>query len=190
MSNMKDFILNELEISKDIREKIDLIKQSNMDFNNFNNFKFVLKELDNFDVNFKLSNETINKNINNFVNKLINNLDSIIEKIPKQNVEKKFNNDFLNMLAEIDKYVNQMSSQIGITPKETKNLRQQLEETLNNPSNYNLKEKQIILLQKATEALKKQEELNKENKEIELEKSVIIDENFIEESKSKNKFKR
>ena len=65
MMNMKHFILNELPISSDIQNKIDFIKTSKLSYDDFSNFRFLMNNLDNFSVNYKLSEESIKRNINN-----------------------------------------------------------------------------------------------------------------------------
>ena len=87
MVNMKDFILNELPVSKDIQNKINHIKESSLRYDDFNSFKFLMNNLENFSINDKLSDDRIKHNINSFVSKFIKELDSLTEKIVPQNTQ-------------------------------------------------------------------------------------------------------
>lgn len=96
--NLKHFILNELPISNDIQNKIEFIKKSKLTYEDFGNFRFLMNSLDNFSVNYKLSEERIKRNINNFVHKLIGDLDSIVDKI--QNAQEQGQNETINALED------------------------------------------------------------------------------------------
>lgn len=87
MINMKNFILNDLPVSKDIQDKINHIKESSLRYDDFNSFKFLMNNLENFSINDKLSDDRIKHNINSFVSKFIKELDSLTEKIGPQNIQ-------------------------------------------------------------------------------------------------------
>ena len=101
LQKVKDFILHDLdEISEKIKEKIELIQNSNIDYKSFEKFKFALGQLDNFSIRSEISDQMQQKQINNFLNTFIPNLDEIIEKNSLNNPD----NIYLSLLAELNKF--------------------------------------------------------------------------------------
>ena len=82
---MAQYILNDIPISKDIREKIDFIKGSNLSYQGFNEFRFLMQELENFDVNKNLSENRIKSHLNTFITKLMKGLDKAVAEIEQSN---------------------------------------------------------------------------------------------------------
>ena len=85
MTRMAQYILNDISISKDIREKIDFIKDSNLSYQGFNEFRFLMQELENFDVNKNLSENRIKSHLNTFIAKLMKGLDKAVAEIEQSN---------------------------------------------------------------------------------------------------------
>ena len=101
LQKVKDFILHDLdEISEKIKEKIELIQNSNIDYKSFEKFKFALGQLDNFSIRSEISDQMQQKQINNFLNTFIPNLDEIIEKNSLNNPD----NIYLSLLTELNKF--------------------------------------------------------------------------------------
>lgn len=172
MMNMKHFILNELPISSDIQNKIDFIKASKLSYDDFSNFRFLMNNLDNFSVNYKLSEERIKRNINNFVHKLIKDLDSIADKV--QNAQEQGQNEAINTLEDKISFFDYSKSSNTL-----------FYEALARVSEFNEnKETDSIqmgnLIQEIEELLwNKEEDFNKEQKEILDELVSTLKEEFI-----------
>lgn len=137
--NMKDFILNELPISSEIKEKIDLVEKSKLSYEDFNNYRFLMKMLENYKPNYKLSEEKVKQNTNSFIANFIKDLNSIVENIKNQHHEKEIqkeldftkspNTSFYEILAIANNF------------KEQKNIdSQKAEEFLNNLDSLVLKQ--------------------------------------------------
>lgn len=169
---MKHFILNELPISSDIQNKIDFIKASKLSYDDFSNFRFLMNNLDNFSVNYKLSEERIKRNINNFVHKLIKDLDSIADKV--QNAQEQGQNEAINTLEDKISFFDYSKSSNTL-----------FYEALARVSEFNEnKETDSIqmgnLIQEIEELLwNKEEDFNKEQKEILDELVSTLKEEFI-----------
>lgn len=172
MMNMKHFILNELPISSDIQNKIDFIKTSKLSYDDFSNFRFLMNNLDNFSVNYKLSEESIKRNINNFVHKLIKDLDFIVDKV--QNTQEQGQNEAINTLENQTSFFDYSKSSNTL-----------FYEALARISEFNEnKETDNIqmgnLIQEVQELLwNKEEDFNKEQKEILDEIVSTLKEEFI-----------
>ncbi|GAD17853.1 hypothetical protein [Helicobacter fennelliae] len=172
MMNMKHFILNELPISSDIQNKIDFIKTSKLSYDDFSNFRFLMNNLDNFSVNYKLSEESIKRNINNFVHKLIKDLDFIVDKV--QNTQEQGQNEAINTLENQISFFDYSKSSNTL-----------FYEALARISEFNEnKETDNIqmgnLIQEVQELLwNKEEDFNKEQKEILDEIVSTLKEEFV-----------
>lgn len=125
MTNIASMILNDLPISKELREKIDFIKNSKMTFKDFNNFRLLINSLENFEPNPKLSKEMYKNQINekiafvlekleNYIQiinedvknkEIIQNSDNQTQELEKQNENEDLNEMqiFLNLIMEIEK---------------------------------------------------------------------------------------
>lgn len=166
---MKEFILNELPVSKEIKSKIDYIKESSLRYDDFNDFKFLMNNLENFSINDKLSQNKTKQNINNFIAKLIKDLDSIAEKIVPENTQKlkeaKLENTnqiyfdyqktadtlFYEALARVSEFNNKQEA----TKEEIGNLLESVSELLlNKEEEFN--EEQLNLLSDIEETLKEE----------------------------------
>ncbi|TLD91293.1 hypothetical protein LS74_009280 [Helicobacter magdeburgensis] len=91
MRSMAHYILNELSISEEIREKIEAIKNSYNSYQNFNDFRFLMQELESFRINEKMSENAIKANINNFIHRFIKKLNKILEESKEMEKEKEHN---------------------------------------------------------------------------------------------------
>ncbi|RDU61487.1 hypothetical protein [Helicobacter sp. MIT 14-3879] len=150
MKNMAHFILNDLPISSEIKEKIALIKSSKLDYQSFNDFRFLMTNLENFDVNYKLSENRIKAIINNFINKFVSNLNDFILKIKQEQTELELFN----------------SNTISTQEKQTESFKQNKDEYFYNST----PQAKFFLILAELENIKNKEEHTKEEMSILLEK--------------------
>lgn len=87
MTQTAQMILNDLQISPSIQEKISLIKNSKLNFEDFNNFRLLINSLENFEPNSNLSLQTQKNQINNKISSLIKNLEAFENKIKQEQQE-------------------------------------------------------------------------------------------------------
>lgn len=117
---MKDFILNELSVSNEIRKKIDFLSTIPLSFKDFNDFKFLIENLNNFKINDKLSESRVKMHLNRFVGNLVAELDRLVnnaeencKSIAREYYVKDDGGDsiFFGILARLSQVKNQEATQ-------------------------------------------------------------------------------
>ncbi len=195
MTQTASIILNELEISKELKEKIEFIKFSKMNFKDFNDFKILINSLENFEPNSKLSQETRKKQINEKIVHILEKLDNFIKIINdnkensnlEQDLNSKENLDAKENLNEKENLNNETNSN---KERFTKFLLKLDEFDTNEEAGLNEEEYQI-LLKEINELLTKdlsesENEFLKKIKEEVTRYGTIFKENLNEDSFKKN----
>lgn len=161
MTQTAQMILNDLQISQTIQEKINFIKKSKLDFEDFNNFRLLINSLENFEPNAKLSRKSQKEQINNKITFVLENLENFEKKIKEESTgnERKILNsrEFLNSNQDDRiKFLSFMQELETLSKESSKE--ENLKDLLGRISNFllnaeNLNENEIEILEKSKEAL-------------------------------------
>lgn len=160
-------ILNNLNsLSNEIREKINFIYESRLDFKHFEQFNLLLTNLHRFRLRDTMNENEFKENLSNYVNKLQKDLDSLIKHISddKDHSSYTHRNDItakffevMSLIAEFKSLRNEDGKNVDLDY--CKNLLQKIDEITNdsaddeNNVNSKLTESQVEILKNSKEAI-------------------------------------
>lgn len=160
-------ILNQLgQLSTDIREKINFIYESRLDFRHFQKFNLLLTNLNRFRLTDNMSNEEYRQNLSNYVNKLQTDLDAIIKHISEDKEHSAYTHkndttakffEIMSLIAEFKSLRDEDGKNVDLDY--CKNLLQKINEIIDdstnddNNTNSNLTESQVEILQNSKKAI-------------------------------------